>query len=106
MRWRSVFLTAAQIERNMRKRVRRKVQNGTGSEELPPLRLLRLAPTGSVAGAKPVLAKRNSLNIQGGQECKVWSLRELEAENTKLRNTAIQLALEIQDLRMGRLAAS
>jgi hypothetical protein len=32
-------------------------------------------------------------------------VRELEAENAELRNTAIQLALEIQDLRMGRLVA-
>jgi len=44
---------------------------------------------------------RNGLDIQDGQGFKGWSLRELEAENAELRDTAIQLALEIQELRMG-----
>jgi hypothetical protein len=90
----------------MPNRAERKVQSVAGTEKHPRLCLLRLVPTSSVAGTKPVIATRNGLNIQGGQECKVWSLRELAAENARLRNTAIQLALEIQDLRMGRLAAS
>lgn len=89
----------------MPNRVERKLQNGAGTEMLPRLRLLRLVPTSSVAGTKPVTAMRNGLDIQAGQEFKVRGLRELEAENAELRNTAIQLALEIQDLRMGRLAA-
>jgi len=89
----------------MPNRVERKLQNGAYTEKLPRLRLLRLVPTSSAAGTKPVIATRNGLDIQGSQEFKVWSLRELEAENADLRNTAIQLALEIQDLRMGRLAA-
>jgi hypothetical protein len=87
-------------------RIERKSQNGAGTETLPRLRLLHLVPTSSVAGTKLVIAARNGLDIHGGQEFKVWSLRELEAENAKLRNTAIQLALEIQDLRMGRMAAN
>ena len=90
----------------MPNRVELKLHNGTGTEKLPRLRLLRLVPTSPVADIKPVIVTRNGLDIQGGQEFKVWSLRELEAENAELRNTAIQLALEIQDLRMGRLAAS
>jgi hypothetical protein len=90
----------------MPNRVVRKLQNGPGTEAFPRLRLLRLVHTSSVAGPKPVIATRNGLDIQGGQKCEDWSLRELEAENADLRNTAIQLALEIQDLRMGRLAAS
>ena len=90
----------------MPNRVELKLHNGTGTEKLPRLRLLRLVPTSSVAGTKPVIATRNGLDIQGSQGSKVWSLCELEAENAELRNTAIRLALEIQDLRMGRLAAS
>ena len=90
----------------MPNRAERKVQSVAGTEKHPRLCLLRLVPTSSVAGTKPVIATRNGLNIQGGQECNVWSLRELEAENAQLRITAIQLALEIQDLRMGRLAAN
>jgi hypothetical protein len=90
----------------MPNRVERKLQNGAGAEKPPRLRLLRLVPTSSVAGTKPVSATRNGSDNHGGQEFKVWSLRKLEAENAKLRNTAIQLALEIQDLRMGKLAAS
>jgi hypothetical protein len=88
----------------MPNRVERKLQNGAGIEKLPRLPLLRLVSTSSVAGTKPVIATRDG--IQGGQEFKVWSLCELEAENAELRNTAIHLALEIQDLRMGRLAAN
>jgi hypothetical protein len=105
------FLAAVQIERNMPDRVEQKVQNSAGTEKFPHLRLLRLVRTSSVAGTKsvadtkPAIATRDGLNIQGGQGFKVWSLRELEAENAELRNTAIQLALEIQNLRMGRLAA-
>jgi hypothetical protein len=90
----------------MPNRAERKFQNGAGTEKLPRLRLLRLVRTSSVASTKPVIATRNGSNIQGGQEFRVWSLRELEAENAELRNTAIQLALEIQDLRMGSLAAN
>jgi hypothetical protein len=44
---------------------------------------------------------RNGLDIQDGLSFKDWSLRDLEAENAELRDTAIQLALEIQELRMG-----
>jgi hypothetical protein len=95
------ILTATRIERNMSYRVERKLQNGAGTEKLPQLRLLRLAGTGSVVGTKPVVATRNGMNVQADQGFKVWNLRELEAENAELRNTAIQLALEIQDLRMG-----
>jgi hypothetical protein len=84
----------------MPNRVERKLQDGAGTEKLPRLRLLHLVRTSSVAGTKPVVAARNSSDIQGGQGFKVWNLRELEAENAELRNTAIQLALEIQDLRM------
>jgi hypothetical protein len=89
----------------MPNRVKRKLQNGAGIEKLPRLRLLRVVGTSSVAGMKPVIATRNGLDIQGGQEFKVWSLRELEVENAELRNTAIQLSLELQDLRMCRLSA-
>jgi hypothetical protein len=96
-----VFLTATQIERNMSYRVERKLRNGACTENLPRFRSLRLVPTGSVARTKPVVATSNGLNIHDGQRFKVWSLRELEAENAELRNTAIQLALEIQDLRTG-----
>jgi hypothetical protein len=85
----------------MSNRVERKLQSGAVTEKLPRLRLLHLVRTSSVAGKKPVVATRNGLNIQDGQGFKVWNLRELEAENAELRNTAIQLALEIQDLRMG-----
>jgi hypothetical protein len=97
-----VFLTATQIERkNMSHRVERKLRNGASTENLPRFRSLRLVSTGSVARTKPVVATRNGLNIQDGQRFKVWNLHELKAENAELRNTAIQLALEIQDLRMG-----
>jgi 1,4-dihydroxy-2-naphthoyl-CoA synthase len=89
----------------MPNRVKRKLQNGAGTEKLHRLRLLHVVRASSVAGMKPVIATRNGLDIQGGQEFKVWSLRELEAENAELRNTAIQLSLEIQDLRICRLAA-
>jgi 1,4-dihydroxy-2-naphthoyl-CoA synthase len=84
----------------MPNRVARKLQNGAGKERLPRLRLLRLVRTSSVAVTKPVIAMRDGPAIQDGQGFEVWSLRELEAENAELRNTAIQLALEIQDLRM------
>jgi hypothetical protein len=84
----------------MSNRVDRRLQNGAGTETLPRSCLLRLVRTSSVAGTKPVVATRNGSDIHGGQRFKVWSLRELEAENTELRNTAIQLALEIQDLRV------
>ena len=90
----------------MSDRIERKLQDGPGTEALPRLHLLRLVHTSSVAGTKSVTATRNGLDIHGCQKFKVWSLRELEAENAELRNTAIQLALEIQDLRMGRLAAN
>jgi hypothetical protein len=90
----------------MPNRVEQKLQDGAGTEKLPHLGWLRLVHSSSVAGTKPVIATRNGSDTHGGQEFKVWSLRELEAENAKLRNTAIRLALEIQDLRMGRLAAS
>jgi hypothetical protein len=82
-------------------RAERKLQKGAGAERLPRLRLLRLVTTSSVVGTKAVIATRNGIDIQDGQGFKVWSLRELEAENAELRNTAIQLALEIQDLRIG-----
>jgi hypothetical protein len=82
-------------------RAERKLQKCAGAERLPRLRLLRLVPTSSVVGTKAVIATRNGIDIQDGQGFKVWSLRELEAENAELRNTAIQLALEIQDLRIG-----
>jgi hypothetical protein len=88
----------------MHNRVERKLQNCRGTEALPRLRLLRLVHTSSVAGTTPAVTTRNGLDIHGSQELKVWSLSELEAENAELRKTAIQLALEIQDLRM--LAAS
>jgi hypothetical protein len=96
-----VFLTATQIERNMSHRVERKFRNGACTENLPRFRSLRLVPTSSGAGTKPIIATRNGLKIRDGQGFKAWNLRELEAENAELRNTAIQLALEIQDLRMG-----
>jgi len=67
------------------------------------LRLVVLNPRSSVSAArKSAVAALDGLNIRG---IDLRCLRELEAENTKLRITAIQLALEIQDLRMGRLAA-
>jgi len=44
---------------------------------------------------------RDGLDFQTGRATNVRSLRELEAENAELRNTAIKLALEIQDLRRG-----
>jgi hypothetical protein len=99
------FLSATQIEQDMPYRVEQELQNSAGTEKLPRLRLLRQLRTSSVGDTKPVIATRNGLDIRGGQGFKVWSLRELEAENVELRNTAIQLALEIQDLRVGRLAA-
>jgi hypothetical protein len=86
----------------MPNRVERKLPSGAGTEKLPRLRFLRLVRTSSVAGTKPSIAEHDGLDLQGGQGFKVWSLRELEAENTELRNTAIQLALEIQDMRMDR----
>jgi hypothetical protein len=43
----------------------------------------------------------DALDFQIGRALNVRSLRELEAENDELRNTAIQLALEIQELRTG-----
>ena len=96
-----VFLTATQIEPNMSYRIERKLRNGAGTEKLPQFRSLRLVRTSSVPGTKPVVATRNGLNIRDGQRFKVWNLRELEAENAELRSSAIRLALEIQDLRMG-----
>jgi hypothetical protein len=85
----------------MPNRAYREAQDIARTERLPRLRLLRLVRTSSVAGSKPVIAMRNGLDIQDGQGFKDWSLRELEAENAELRDTAIQLALEIQELRMG-----
>jgi hypothetical protein len=90
----------------MPNRAERKVQNGARTEKLPRLRLLSFVPTSSVVGKRPVMAMRNGLDVQRDQGFKVRSLRELEAENAELRNTAIQLALEIQDLRTVRLAAN
>jgi hypothetical protein len=67
------------------------------------LRLVVLNPRSSVSAArKSAVAAFDGLDLRG---IDLRCLRELEAENTKLRITAIQLALEIQDLRMGRLAA-
>jgi hypothetical protein len=85
----------------MSNRVERKLRDGAGTENLPRFRLLHLVRTSSVPGTKPVVATRNGLNIRDGQRFKVWNLRELEAENAELRSSAIRLALEIQDLRMG-----
>jgi len=85
----------------MPNRAYREAQDIARTERLPRLRLLRLVRTSSVAGSKSVIAMRNGLDIQDGQGFKDWSLRELEAENAELRDTAIQLALEIQELRMG-----
>lgn len=85
----------------MPNRAYREAEDIARTERLPRLRLLRLVRTSSVAGSTPVIAMRNGLDIQDGQGFKGWSLRELEAENAELRDTAIQLALEIQELRMG-----
>jgi hypothetical protein len=85
----------------MPNRAYREAQDIARTERLPRLRLLRLVRTSSDAGSKPVIAMRNGLDIQDGLWFKDWSLRELEAENAELRDTAIQLALEIQELRMG-----
>ena len=86
----------------MPNRAYREAQDFARTERLPRLRLLRLVRTSSDADTKPVIAMRNGLDIQDGLSFKDWSLRELEAENAELRDTAIQLALEIQELRMGR----
>jgi hypothetical protein len=65
----------------------------------PPL--LRLEQRGSVAGTlETVVAIRGGLISRGRRGIDIRSLRELKAENAALRNTAIQLALEIVDLRM------
>jgi len=77
---------------------------GVACTEKPSrLRLVVLNPRSSVSAArKSTVAALDGLDLRG---IDLRCLRELEAENTKLRITAIQLALEIQDLRMGRLAA-
>jgi hypothetical protein len=86
----------------MPNRAYREAQDVTRTEKPPRLRLLRLESGSSVLGMRgPAIAMRNDLNFQTGRAINVQSLRELEAENAELRNTAIQLALEIQDLRMG-----
>jgi hypothetical protein len=72
------------------------------AEKHPRSRLLRLVPKSSVSRArKPADAMWDGLDLRTGLAINVQSLRELEAENAELRNTAIQLALEIQELRMG-----
>jgi hypothetical protein len=91
----------------MPKRAYRETQDIARTEKPPRLRLLRLEPESSVLNTRgPAFATRSDLDYRTGRAINVMSLRELEAENAELRNTAIQLALEIQDLRMGRLAAS
>jgi hypothetical protein len=85
----------------MPKRPDRKPQDIAGTEKPPRLRLLRLVPRSAVLGTRgPAIAMRDGLDFQTGRATNVRSLRELEAENAELRNTAIKLALEIQDLRM------
>jgi hypothetical protein len=86
----------------MPKRAYREAQDIARTEQPPRLRLLRLEPGSSVLGMRgPAIAMRDDSNFQTGRAINVQRLRELEAENAELRNTAIQLALEIQDLRMG-----
>jgi hypothetical protein len=90
----------------MPKRADRKPQDVACAEKHPRLRLLRLVPKSSVSGVrKPAGAKWDGLDLRTARTITVQNLRELEAENAELRNTAIQLALEIQDLRVCRLAA-
>jgi hypothetical protein len=85
----------------MPKRADRKPRDIACAEKYPRLRLLRLEPKGSVPGVrKPADAIWNGLDLRADRAINVQSLRDLEAENAELRNTAIQLALEIQNLRM------
>jgi hypothetical protein len=67
-----------------------------------PLRppLLRFEQRGSIAGTlETVVAMRGGLNSRAKRGIDIRSLRELKAENAELRNAAIQLALEIVELR-------
>jgi hypothetical protein len=88
------------MERCMPKQADRKSQDNACAEKHPRLRLLRRIPKSLVSG-KPADAMWDGLDLHTGRAINVQSLRELEAENAELRNTAIQLALEIQELRMG-----
>jgi hypothetical protein len=85
----------------MPKRADRKPRDIACAEKHSRLRLLRLEPKSSVLGVrKPANAIWDGLDLRTDRAINAQSLRELEAENAELRNTAIQLALEIQDLRM------
>jgi len=87
----------------MPKRTDQEPQHDACTEKPSRLRLVFLNPRSSVSAArKSAVAALDGLNIRGVD---LRCLRELEAENTELRNTAIQLALELQDLRIGRLTA-
>jgi hypothetical protein len=85
----------------MSKQADRKPRDIACAEKHPRLRLLRPSPDGSVLGVrKPADAIWDGLDLRTDRAINVQSLRDLETENAELRNTAIQLALEIQDLRM------
>jgi hypothetical protein len=83
----------------MSKRIHREPRNMVSMRKPTRPSTLRFEQRISVGGTLQTVV---AMRAKGNREIDVRSVHELKAENDELRNTAIQLVFDIQDLRLGR----